>query len=85
MSEQERDKITVYWGMEKLSPIQYQPFEFGGFHYTTSIREGETEEQAFERAYTFLDNMAKKQFPSKLKDFKERLREAYTVFKKEKK
>lgn len=67
---QEADKITVYFGAEKLSPIDYAgSFELGGHHYTTTVKPGETPEEAFDRAYNFLYKKTRETFQQRLQDF----------------
>ncbi len=66
------DRLSVYYGREKFSPSQFESFEVGGLHYTTTIREYETPEQAFERAHGYLDKMVREQFRRKSRDFAHR-------------
>ena len=80
MNNTEADRITVYWGTEKLSPVQYNSFEHGGFHYTTTIQESETPEEAFTRAWNFLDKMARKTYAKKIASFKDNIGKAQKVF-----
>ena len=66
------DRITVTWGMEKHSPLRFESLEYGGFFYSTKIKDGETPEQAFERAYAFLQNLARKHFSAAVDDYTQR-------------
>ena len=67
------DRITVTASEERFSPVNYHTFAIGGFTYTTSVREDETAEQAFNRAWSFLQRMKKEKFKEVRDDFYERL------------
>lgn len=67
------DYISVYVGEERFSPLDYHSFGFGGFRYTTAIQPGETEEQAFTRAWDFLSKMKREKFLEARNDFYKRL------------
>lgn len=70
------DQITVTWGAEKYAPIQYNNFDVGPFSTTTTIREGETAEEATDRAKAFLATLAREEFDKKSVGFPSRVRAA---------
>ncbi len=70
------ESITISFGEEKFSPVQYHSFTFGGLFYRADVREGETPEQAFERGWKFLESCAIKQFKAKRDGFWQRYRES---------
>lgn len=72
---EDSDEITVFWGAEKFSPIQYNTIEIGPFIYKTKPRPGETVEDAFKRAHDFLESIASRAFEVKKRGFKRRYRE----------
>lgn len=61
--------ITVTWGEETFSPVQFQSFRVGPFSMQVEVRPGETEEAAFDRAYTLLTRKAEKVREEKAKSF----------------
>lgn len=67
------DKITIYIGTEKISPVQYNSFEVGGHHYTTTIQPGETPEEAWDRAYAFLMKKHRETFQERASEFLDNL------------
>lgn len=67
----EGDTITVTWGHECIQPKQYNVYNVGPFSTTTTIRPGETFEEAFNRAYTMLEKMAEATFLKKRNQFAE--------------
>ena len=70
------DVIKVYTGEERFSPVDYHSFSIGGFTYTTKIQRDETPEEAFSRAWAFLQRMKKEKFPEARNDFYERMRKS---------
>lgn len=50
IKQSEPETITVAFGEERFAPVQYESFTFGGIYYKTQVRQGETPEQAFDRA-----------------------------------
>lgn len=68
----EPETITVAFGEERFAPVQYESFTFGGIYYKTQVRQGETPEQAFDRAWNFVNECAKKQYIAKRDGFWER-------------
>lgn len=67
--------VEVTWGEEVFSPVQYNSFRVGPYTRRTRIRDGETEEKAFERVYKQLEALAAKTFERKSKAFIAALRE----------
>lgn len=67
------DRVTYTWAEERYSPIQYQTFGVGPFSYTTEVREGETPEQAMDRARDFVKALAKKEYLEKCASFPARV------------
>jgi hypothetical protein len=72
----ESDVITVVYGQQKFAPVQYHSFDIGPFSMSTTPRPGETYEQAYERAYGFLESCAKNAYKSALAAFLLRVRDA---------
>ena len=72
--KQEPETITVSFGEERFAPVQYESFTFGGIYYKTQVREGETPDQAFDRAWNFVNECAKRQFVAKRDGFWDRHR-----------
>lgn len=50
MTTQDRGSVTVTWGEAVCSPLQYHSYRVGPFSVTVSVEDGETVEQALERA-----------------------------------
>lgn len=66
------ETITVTWGEEHYQVTKYNGFRVGPFTYTTSVRVGETPEQAIKRAWDTLDTHANKLFVAKRNGYAER-------------
>lgn len=71
----ELDTITVSYPNQKFSPYRYHNFDVGGIFYKTIVKPGETPEEAYERAWDFVDKMARDQYIKVSKAFKERYQE----------
>jgi hypothetical protein len=69
------DTITVVWGEEKFSPVQYNSFAVGGSSVTVRVRQGESPKQAHDRAWRMLESMAADEVKAKTAGFVERLKE----------
>ena len=69
------DEVTVTAGRETYTPIRFHTFEVGPFAVTTRVRQGETGQQAFERATRFLQRLFVVEHEKKLAQFLERVRE----------
>lgn len=67
------DTLTVFVGQEKFSPVQFHSFAIGGHSATTTIQEGETAEEAFNRVRDFLSRKKREEFVVERKDYYERL------------
>lgn len=65
--------ITVIWGEETFSPVQYNSFRIGGHSVTVVVQDGETALDAWKRGWALLEEAAEIQFADKLKGFKERI------------
>lgn len=65
-------QITVTWGEENHSPIQYNGFRCGDITLVAEVSPSETVEEAYARLYDMLEDLGKKQFKSKLDGFLER-------------
>ena len=63
------DRITITYGKEIYSPVSYNTYEVGPFSIETTVRQGETYEQAFERGYNQLIAIAARAFEHKRKQF----------------
>lgn len=72
IKQDEPETITVAFGEERFAPVQYESFTFGGIYYKTTVRAGETPEQAFDRAWSFVEACAKRQYIAKRDGFWER-------------
>lgn len=77
------EELTVCYPEQSFAPIPYNTFKVGGIYYKTFVRENETPEQAFERAWAFLEAQARKQFSKVAHDFNERHLELTNPFYKE--
>lgn len=71
------DLITVTWGEEKFSPVQYHSFAVGPFSITSKLLPGETYEMAYTRLWNHLDNIARTCFIMKRNDFYRRWPESH--------
>jgi hypothetical protein len=52
------ETVTVTWGEEAFSPVQYQSFRVGPFSMTGKVRPGESATDASKRLYTELNTFA---------------------------
>ncbi len=68
------ESITVVWGEEVFSPVQYNSFRVGPFTYTVTQRFGESLEKAVKRANDFLEKHADKMFVAKRNAYLARLK-----------
>lgn len=66
--------LTVTWGKEGFSPIQFHTFEVGPYTASTTIRPGETMGQAAERLRRQLAGLVEAEFPRKLEEYLRRVR-----------
>lgn len=73
------EAIRVVWGEQLIAPRQYNNFKIGPFEMTTTVRDDETDEQAFDRAYAFLDERARATYKTKIAAFELAFREANAV------
>lgn len=71
--------VTVTFGKETFSPIQFYSFEVGPFSATTQVLEGETLDQAVVRARIRLEAIHKEEFESKLRGHIERAAKAISA------
>ena len=67
------DTVTVTWGEEMFSPVQYNNFRVGPFMATTKIRVGETAFTASRRALFELSKLAEVEFETKATAYLQRL------------
>lgn len=65
--------ITIIWGEETFSPVQYNSFRIGGHSVTVVVQEGETALDAWKRGWALLEEAAEIQFADKLRGFRERI------------
>jgi hypothetical protein len=72
------EEITVSWPEEKIAPRpnSYSSVTTGGLFYKTTVRRGETAEQAFVRAYEVISRMGEQFRQRKLASFLRVLDEA---------
>jgi hypothetical protein len=68
------DEVTVTYGAQKFSPIQFHTLDIGPFTMTTPVGPNETPEEAFGRAYAFLERQARAAFKAVLPEYMERAR-----------
>ena len=73
--EVEGDEVTVCYGPDKYSPVQYNTFEHGPFFVKTKVRAGETVEDAGARAWNACLALAKGAYPGKKQEYLANLRE----------
>lgn len=71
-----RDVVTVVWAEQAVQAVQYNVLRYGGFSMTTEVKDGETPEQAMDRAYAYLDRFAKKNWPKALAEHLDSIRAA---------
>jgi hypothetical protein len=72
VSSESLETVTVTVGRECFQPIQFHSLEIGPISRTTAVREGETVEQAMDRATEDCRRQLSKQFDQKMQDFRER-------------
>lgn len=66
------DHVTVTIGREVYQPIQFHTLEVGPVSMTTTIRQGETVQDAMDRATKHCEERMSKLFEAKLEDFRRR-------------
>ena len=71
--------LTVTWGGEKFSPIQYQTVDVGPITATVEVPEGMSAESAHRAVLSELRMLMAAQFEMQIEDFKERVRAAATA------
>lgn len=69
----EGTEVTVVWGEEVFSPVQYNSFRVGGTSIKTTTKPGETVRQAHQRVWKMLEELAETQFADKVNGFGERI------------
>lgn len=67
-----REEISVYYPEQLFSPIPYMSYRCGNLWYKTVMLPGETREEAYDRAFTYLRAMVTKQFEECRREFWER-------------
>lgn len=60
--EDEGEAVTVTFCEQLVTPCQFNQIRFGNITYTTHIRKGETPTDAYNRAWQFVENMARAQY-----------------------
>jgi len=75
----ERDIIEVTRGAETFSPVDYHSFSIGPLRMTTRVGALETPEQAYDRAFKYLEAMARKQYVERATNFANRMKEIHEV------
>jgi superfamily II DNA or RNA helicase len=71
----EGEEVTATWGEELFTPRQFNSFRVGPFTYTTKVRRGESVEQAYSRALTFVTHVAEQERARKHKSYVAALKE----------
>lgn len=69
-------QITVVWGEEVFSPVQYNSFRIGGHSVTVVVQDGESALDAWKRGWALLEQAAEIQFTDKLAGFVNRINES---------
>lgn len=70
----EGDEVTVYYGTEKYSPVQYNTFEHGPFFVKVKVGPGESHADAATRAWNAAAAAAAATYPVKEQAFLDNLR-----------
>lgn len=70
------DEVEVSWGQATYTPVKFCTFTTGPFSARTTVREGETAEQARGRLLGFLRRTADEAFEEQLRTFLARVEEA---------
>ncbi len=68
--------ITVHYGEEAYSPVQYNTVRVGGHSITLVPRVGETARDAIARGRAMLEELADKEFDHRLKQFRDRVKKS---------
>ncbi len=71
--------LTVTWGAEKLSPIQYHTIDVGPISATVEVPEGMSAESAHRAVISELRHLVANQFEAQLEDFLGRVRATATA------
>lgn len=71
----EGDFITVVYGKQVFAPKPYMNFTVGPLSATTTIRAGETAEEAHARVWAWLEAQARTEFKAELAMFRQHLTE----------
>jgi hypothetical protein len=74
LEESEGEEVSVTWGAEKYSPVQYQVCEVGPLFGKTVIRKGETRKRAAMRLHQELAEIGAELRRSKVEEFLEGLK-----------
>lgn len=70
----EGEEVTICYGIEKYSPVQYNSFEHGPFFVKVKVAPGETHLDAATRAWNAAATMAKATYVAKEQAYLERLK-----------
>lgn len=65
-------EISVYYPEQLFGPVPYNSFRCGGLWYKTVVQPGETQDEAYDRAWAYLSKLVQKQFVDCRKDFWDR-------------
>jgi len=68
--------VTVVWGEETFSPVQYNSFRIGGHSVTLAVEEGETLLDTWKRGWKMLEEAAEISFNDKVSGFADRMKRA---------
>lgn len=66
------EEISVYYPEQLFSPVPYNSFRCGNLWYKTIVLPGETREDAYDRAWTYLNKLVENQFIDCRRQFWER-------------
>lgn len=67
------ETVSVTWGEELFTPVQFCSFRVGPFSASSALRDGETREQAADRLMRELEKVAAKERETKARVFKQAL------------
>jgi len=68
--------VTVSWGEETFSPVQYNSFRIGGHSVTLTVRDGESALDAWKRGWAMLQEAADIEFQDKMSGFAKRINQS---------
>lgn len=70
-----KEEVSVYYPEQLFSPVPFMSFRCGNIWYKTVVLPGETEEQAYQRAWNYVSAQVRDQFTACKQDFWDRHRD----------